>query len=227
MVKVSDVVRDLIARSPFLTEALDQGLINHSALARQLLPRIQKMLGKEVREGAVVMAIKRLPATGLSTPGQRLRAFFRQLSDISVRSNLLAYTFRNSDTLLAKQARLLERIGEFPNLFYTFSHGVGETTILLSEVLGEEMDVLFAREQLLDMARDLSAVTLLLPEENRQIYGIYYFILRELAWRGINMVELISTSNEFTIIIQEADLERSFQVLMALRDRPDTTFDLR
>ena len=217
MIKVSEAVYEWIQRSPFLVEVLNQGLINYSALARKMIPDLSKRLGKEVGEGAVVMALRRLPATPWQASERQLRQFFKRISDVSVRSNLLAYTYRNSETLLEKQGQLLQWIGGYPNLFYTFSQGITETTVLISSVFSEEVERIFEYERLLDRSSSLSSLSLMLPEENRQIYGVYYYILRELAWRGINIVELISTSHEFTTIVEDKDLEKTFKVLMQLR----------
>jgi hypothetical protein len=50
------------------------------------------------------------------------------------------------------------------------------------------------------------------------LYGFYYFILREFAWNGINLVEVISTSNEFTLVVSTKDLDAAFKVLSTLRN---------
>ena len=63
MNSIGKVTEDLINRSPFLREAMTDDLINISALARKLKPEIEQIVGKEVKEGAIIMAIKRM------TPG--------------------------------------------------------------------------------------------------------------------------------------------------------------
>jgi hypothetical protein len=42
--------------------------------------------------------------------------------------------------------------------------------------------------------------------------------LREFAWNGINLVEVISTSNEFTLVVSTKDLDAAFKVLSTLRN---------
>lgn len=217
MVKVSDVVSQLINRSPFLREAMADQLINASALARKLQPRVSSILKKEVQQGAILMAIKRMPTEAPALNTKRLRDFLRKLTDISVRSNLVDYTFQHSDTLLDKQGVLLDIISDHPNSFYTFSRGISETTILITEELAAPLERLFRGEKLLDKRIDLASITLMLPEENRSLYGVYYVIMKVLAWEGINLVELISTSNEFTVIVRQDDLEDAFRVLTELR----------
>ena len=149
---------------------------------------------------------------------KNIRLFFQQLSDISVRSKLSDYTFNNSDTLAQKQVRLLEIISrDYPNAFYSFSQGVGETTIIVTNSLDPQVDEIFSDEKCLDKESQLSAITLMLPIENRNLYGVYYYILKDLAWQGINLVELITTSNEFTLIVSDENLDHAFSVIMGLR----------
>ncbi len=218
MIKIAEVVEQLVRQSPFISEAINDGLINVSALARRLQADVEKQLGKSVKSGAIIMAINRLQTGELMFIEKNIRLFFQQLSDISVRSNLSDYTFQNSDTLLQKQVRLLDMISrDFPNAFYSFSQGVGETTIIITNSLDEQVDLIFEGENQLDKESQLSAITLMLPTENRNLYGVYYYILKDLAWQGINLVELISTSNEFTLIVSDEDLDHAFSVIMGLR----------
>ena len=60
MKSVSSVVEELIKQKPYIEEALSQDLINISSLARVLQGEIEATLKKEVREGAIIMAIKRI-----------------------------------------------------------------------------------------------------------------------------------------------------------------------
>lgn len=218
MIKIAEVVEQLVRQSPFISEAINDGLINVSALARRLQTDVEKQLGKPVKPGAIIMAINRLQTGELMFIEKNIRQFFQQLSDISVRSKLSDYTFQNSDTLPQKQVRLLGMISQdFPNAFYSFSQGVGETTIIVTNSLDEQVDQIFDGEKQLDKESQLSAITLMLPTENRNLYGVYYYILKDLAWQGINLVELISTSNEFTLIVTDEDLDHAFSVIMGLR----------
>lgn len=217
MIKISAITAQLIHQSPFIAEALEEGLINVAALARKLQPEVSKVAGKPVQTGAIIMAIQRLPPGRLHQPGQSLRSFFRKVQDISVRSGVLDYTFRNSGTLAECQARLLAQIGQKPKVYYSVSRGIEETTLLVSQAFEHEVDVLFAKEKRLSKEKNLNAISLMLPDENRVLFGIYYFILRQLAWNGINVVEVVSTSNEFTIVVGNEDIDRAFSALLRLK----------
>lgn len=60
MLTIPNAVEEVIKKKPFLEGALVEGLINLSALARQLKPEIEKQVGKTVNDSAVIMALNRL-----------------------------------------------------------------------------------------------------------------------------------------------------------------------
>jgi aspartokinase len=202
-----------------MLEALAEGLVNVSSLARKIQPEVEKAIGKPVNNSAIVMAINRMPQSELLHMDKNLRQFFRKMTDISVRSGLLDYTFLNSETLLSKQVELLKAIGEANKVFYSFSQGVSETTIVISESMSKKLEAIFQDEKMLVKEKDLCSISLMLPEGNQGIYGVYYYILKELALQGINLVEMISTSNEYTIVLASRDLDQAFSLLMGLRHR--------
>ncbi len=60
MITIPETVEEIVKRSLFLEEALSQGIVNLSALARQIKPDVERGVMKEVQEGAIIMALKRL-----------------------------------------------------------------------------------------------------------------------------------------------------------------------
>ena len=64
---------------------------------------------------------------------------------------------------------------------------------------------------------NLASITLKLPKENLDQSGIYYFILKQLAWANIPLQEIISTTHEMTIVVKEEDVNETFGILMDLK----------
>ena len=127
------------------------------------------------------------------------------------------YTYLNTDGLRKKQSILLKQLEDQMGIFYTFSQGINETTIVISSSQETLMDELFKTEQLVSKKTDLSTITMRLPDENTEISGFYYFILKNLAWDGVNILEVISTTNEFTIVVSDADVQKAFSILLNLK----------
>lgn len=214
---ISHAVDKLISQSPFLEEALTDNLINVSSLARKLKPEIEKILKKEVKEGAVIMAINRRTPGYYFKISRGIKNFMSKLGDIIVRSDLSDHSFENSPSLITCQRQLMEEIGGEKNIFCTFSQGIKETTIVVSNSLDKIIERIFVNEKRLSRKKGLGSVTIQLPESNTEISGIYYFILKNLAWGGINICEIISTTNEITIVVSEEDVHKAFPILLNLK----------
>ncbi len=217
MISVSEAVRQEIQEMPFLEELLQEGLINQSSLARRLRRGIEKKLRKPVTDSAVIMAISRLTLSTGNRSHRNLQDFVHNLGDMITRTNLMDFTFQNSRTLVVHQSEFLQAIGKNRGIFCTFSQGVNETTIILSSEGAHLIDIYFREEKLLSRKKGLASITLKLPAENTEISGFYYFILKNLAWEGINITEVISTTNEFTLVVSDREIEKAFSVLLTLK----------
>ncbi len=217
MKTISAVVEQYIKKKPFLQSALAQGIINLTSLSRIVKPEIEDELGKEVRNGAIVMALKRLSDDLEFRATHKIVKVLKNIGEITVRSNLTDYTFLSSETILAQQAKLLEKVNENQDIFYTSSRGVNEINIVVSNTLDATVEALFQDERCTQKAENLSSVTVKLPAENVSVPGIYYFIFQRLAWEGIVLYEVISTTNEFTILVNDDQVDVAFKTIKDLK----------
>jgi len=217
MKTVSSVVENYIKTKPFLLGALSQGIINLTSLSRNMMTELEDDLGKEVKQGAIVMALKRLSVDLDFRLNHKILKVLKNIGEITVRSSLTDFTFAVSDTVLNKQAELIVEINHQSDIFYTSSRGVSETNIVVSESMSPIVERLFAGEKLLQKIGNLASITVKLPKENVTTPGIYYFIFQRLAWEGIIINEVISTSNEFTILVSDEDVDLAFKVIKDLK----------
>jgi len=217
MITVAQAVEKIIKNSPFIEDALFDGLINVSSLARKIKSEVEVILKKEVKQGAIVMAINRLSPSEYLRINTKIKFFLQSLGDIVVRSGLSDYTFAYSDELTIKQTKLLKLLHRNKDVFCTFSQGVSERTVIISTTFKKEMERIFKEEKILAVKEELSSITIRLPKENVEIPGVYYFILKKLAWEGINLVEIISTTNEFTLVVNDKYVDQTFSLLMRLK----------
>ena len=214
---ISKIIDEIIAGSPFLEEALTDGLINISSLARKIKPEVEAKLKEKVKEGAIVMAINRRPQGYYLKISRGIKSFMHQLGDIIVRSDLRDYTYANSTSLISCHRRLMEQIDREKDLFCTFSQGVYESTIIVSQSMDDMVMKIYEKEKLLSKKTGLTSMTIRLPDDNTEISGVYYYILKNLAWAGVNIHEVISTTNEFTIVVTDNFVNQAFAILMSLK----------
>jgi hypothetical protein len=218
MKTISAAVEDYIKAKPFLISALSQGIINLTSLSRQMKSDIQSTINKEIRTGAIVMALKRLSSELEFRTTHKIVKILKGIGEITVRSSLIDYNFKVSDTLLQNQALLLSNIHQNKSDFYTSSRGVVECNIVVSSNLSEIVETHLQSEEMISKQTDLSSISVKLPKENVAIPGIYYFVFQRLSWEGINIYEVISTSNEFTILVNDEQVDKAFSVIKNLKE---------
>ncbi|MEL0275265.1 MAG: aspartate kinase [Flavobacteriaceae bacterium] len=218
MKTIAAVVEQYIKTKPYLSTAMTQGIINLTSLARQIQPEIEETLQKPARSGAIVMALKRISDNLEFLSTHKIVKVLKGIGDITVRSNLVDFSFKISETLLNAQAQFLSEVNDNPNIFYTSSRGVTESNIIVSSNAAAQLENYFQSERLIEKTEDLSSISIKLPTENVTIPGIYYFIFQRLSWEGVNIYEVISTSNEFTIIVGEDQVNSAFKAIKELKD---------
>ena len=218
MKTIASTVAAYVKTKPYLSAALSDGIINLTSLARQIKPEIEASLKRPVNRGAIVMSLKRVSDEAeFATDSSKISSVLKNLGDITVRSSLVDYNFSVSDTLLLNQANLLKELEHKKEVFYTSSRGVAESNIIVSQNIASLVDHLFQEEICHSKIDNLSSITIKLPSDNVTIPGIYYFIFQRLSWEGINVYEVISTSNEFTILIHEDEVNVAFEEIKNLK----------
>ncbi|PKH49936.1 hypothetical protein CXF68_04110 [Tenacibaculum sp. Bg11-29] len=217
MKTIQEAVEITIRKTPFIEEALNEKLINVSSLARIVLPEVSKLLKKEVKVGAVMMAINRLSPANELRIRKNIKKLALDLGDVIVRSDLCDFTFKNTSSLLKEIAKILSKSADSNDYFLTVSQGIFETNIVTSKNLQPFVEEIFKKETLINNVNDLASITIKLPKDNLEQSGVYYFILKQFAWANIAVQEVISTTHEMTIVVKEEDVNETFAILMDLK----------
>lgn len=208
MITIAKRVEELVERWPMLKQGLELDLLNTSAVARYIKPEVEKEVGEKVSEAAILMALRRYEAKERDTQIKQPKDY---LGDISVRSDLIDLTYLNSPTLPRKLARIAHELA--PQHYFTTSRGLLQTSVIVHEDHTSTVSDMLATEHLEARSEDLTAITLHLKKGHDNISGILAYPLQLLAWRGITVVEVVSTYDELNIILYDKDVEKAFSTL--------------
>ena len=217
MKTITNCVEDILITQPYLEEALSRGIINFSALAEELVDPISTMLKKQVKSGAIMMALRRYNSPIVPGHSLKMKRIINNLGDITVRSNLTDFTVKNSHTLIQNHSKILEKVKGESKLFYTFTRGIHESNIIISSSLKPFILECFKGEIFIAIQDNLSAISINLPEDNSKIAGLYYHFFKRLAWEGIVLYEVVSTTNEFTILVEEDFVDKAFSAIKKVK----------
>ena len=164
MKTIEACVEEILIKQRFLEEALFREIINFSALSEELQASVSKMLGKPVKTGAIMMALRRYAPPVHLRQSHQLKAVLKQLGDITVRSNLVDFTFQNSDTLIKSHSDVMANLDT--KSFYGFSRGIYESNIVVSALGRRTILEGFKNEKMIDSQDNLSAISIRLPKNN-------------------------------------------------------------
>ncbi|MFD0975649.1 hypothetical protein [Salinimicrobium gaetbulicola] len=215
MKTISTCVHDIIKHQPFLDDALARNIINFSSLAADLQPQVEKEMRKPVKQGSIIMALRRYhPKRNKFTTKN-----FRELGDIIVRSGITEFTYLNSQQTISKKAELLNVVKDQSNVYLNYSSNYQESIFLVSTSLKATIKEIFEGEKLVNVSEELSSITIALPEKNTKTVGLYFYIFKLLAYEGIPVYEVISTSNYFTIFLEQQYVNQAFLLMNEIKSR--------
>src|SRR3989344_5257636 len=191
---ISQVVEEVIGQSPFLAEALAEGIANNAEIARKIKPEVEKRLLEEVSESSIAMALHRMWKVRKSRFGL---TFLKHISDITVRSGLVELVFPNSFDLLPALEALSRASKGKRDAFVNFSRGVHESLVIFNKDFEKTVVDATPKGAQVRRTEGLSAITMHLPEASLNVPGLYYPILKALAFEGVSFVEIMSVDMEF------------------------------
>lgn len=205
---ISQVVRDILDRSPLLAEVLENDIGNYSKIARSIQPEVERRLYERVSEASIIMALRRR-AQARSRKPVRGNAYLKQLNDVTVRSNLVAFVFPNLADPGPLWAALSASMKRRSDRFVSLSCGLRESIVIAGKDAQADIEMILKRKNV-RRVDDLSALTMQLPEKSLDVPGVYYPLLRAVAAEGISFVEITSVGTEFSMLFRNEDIDRAF-----------------
>lgn len=213
MKTITTCVHDIIRHQPFLDDAIARDIVNFSGLAADIQSEVEAEMKKPVKQGSIIMALRRYAPRRIKINMRHLR----ELGDIVVRSGITEYTFLNSKTIIANKARLLESVKDQTGVYLNYSSNYQESNILVSTSLTDLVQDCFKNEVRVSVKEELSSITIALPKNSSQSVGLYFYLFKLLAYEGIPVFEMISTSNYFAIFLEKEYVNKAFLLLNEIK----------
>jgi hypothetical protein len=211
MVSIARICEKLIEKKPFLQEALSSGIINYGALADIMHDDVEKEYGKKVKHAAVMMALRRLQEKIGKMPISHPK--FSTDSDIAIKSDLFEMTIVRHPGTYKDINKFYDLVDPISGDFLTVTSGTHEITIIASKKYKKPFMKLVKERDLLIQIDDISSLTVKLPKKGTEMPGIFYLITRALTWENINIIEIVSTYTENTLILKNKDVARAYEIL--------------
>jgi len=209
MVTVSQAVEDILMQDDIALAAAREGWLNLSSYARSIRPELQKVLHKDTQEGSIVTALSRLVAN--LPPKTQTTADLIQ--SLAIHPNLEGMTYERTAEISAKIRDIYRTVNVDNKSYLTVTQGINEVTIVAepraAQVFRSE---LAGAQQIYDKA-NLVGITVKFTVGNLEVPSLIFALTRRLAYKNINIIEVVSTATELTYMIEKKDLSIALEQL--------------
>jgi hypothetical protein len=207
---LSGYVREILDESEVALSALLDGVLNLSAFAKKIQPEVARRARRDVSVGTIVVALCRYEVDvrkrGNLCPKVRVET-------ISTRTGLAEVTFAKTQANKSHLRALHEKTELLDADMLTITSGIREISLIVPMALVAAVRKVFRGESPTLVLENLASLTVRFPAKYLHTPNTTFALLRPLALNRINLVEVVSTYTELTIVVAERDLERSFVVL--------------
>lgn len=181
------------------------GVLNQSAYAELILPEVERLTWKDVQKNSVVVSLSRVARELEDADPLKPSVVIQELS---IKAPLADLTFERSEHNLLKVHQLPSKLQFGPNQFLTITQGINEITVIVSQDRAEEV-LAHINAPTRSIFRDLVGITIKFDSQYLDQPNVIYALLAKLAYQRINLLEIVSTYTELTVLIEEHDLDRA------------------
>lgn len=212
---LTSIVRDIIISRPSILTCLVKGLINYSALARDIVRDVEREAG--IR-GVNVNTIKVILIRLSNKLRNDLRSFEDQIlrilagSVLRLETDLVVLTI-NREYIQPRIAKLVQELRNAR--FLQVTQGISTYTIVLAKEIMNKALSIIGEKTPYELFDDQSAIVLISPREILTTPGFVSYVTGLLAWSGINITQIISCYLDTILIVSTSDVMKAYTILQS------------
>jgi hypothetical protein len=205
---VTDIVRAVLEKSPTAYEALQNGWLNLSQYAVFIQPKVAEISYKRVQTGSIITALSRIRNELRDKQEPKI-----MINNISLKTPISELNFAKESDHAEKIKKAYEKFATQENSFLNIISGNTETGIFVNSKYEQQVIAAFSPLVPNLHLTDLAAISIKLNPEYLLALGGVYEVLKYLVWEKINLLEVISTYTELTLIVDKKAANRVVEIL--------------
>ncbi len=195
------------AKNPDVKGARSKGLINRRALARYIAGE-EKIPANKLQ--ALIMALRRYP----EEPGKTkdLGGLISRMRT-SVKDNIAVIGLKNTDSVIEKISRVIKSLNHGPNETFKIVQGALSIKIFSDNSRLKQIKEHFEAHDILEIRDNIGEINIALPQEVVRTHGVLSYVTSQLAISKINILELLTSTPELLIYVDNKDLLRTYEAV--------------
>jgi aspartokinase len=208
---ITEAVREIVSSDLSFQDSLQRDYCNISALARIIKPQIDYMLSKDTSIESVVTALKR-SRFDYDVP-QKPIASILAASTITVNTDVAKISAKKSKKTIEKVAKaMVQSVGNFISI----SESIMSITLVFEDLLLQDIKVMFAYDDILEIEDSLAAIIVHSPEDIIKTPGCAIAFYNQLARRHINIEDTVSCYTDTIVLVKMEQVGKAFNALTDL-----------
>lgn len=213
MIKIVDVVRDILLDDEEALFAFSKGFINLSGYAKCIQKDVERKTKKKVRIPSIVVALSRLQ--------RKLRGVHPMVVDVVLQSSntkspITELVYEKTDSMVDKIGSIARTIHTTADDFLTITMSTHEVGVLCSDRILKDVKKHFKRLPRAEV-RDLAILSLTIDPSQYARPNITFSLLRRIARKRIVLAETISTYSEIIFAFHQSDLSKMIELFSIKR----------
>jgi len=210
MSQIDLTLERFFSKNPDVREARNKGLINRRALARYIAEH-EKI---PIRQSeALIMALRRYPEE--RTKPKDIAPLIKNMRT-SAKDNIAIISLKNSDAVLEKLAHAMKSLNHSPNETFKIVQGALSIKIFTDSTRMKQVKEIFDAKEIIESRENVSEIDCIFPREVVNTRGTLSYICAQFLVNKINILELLTSTYELLIYVDNADLLRAYEVVKNL-----------
>jgi len=207
---IPEVVREIITRNRSIYDCMKMDLINYTALAVKIQPEIEKILGNSVNLNTVVVAIKRY-ADSFEVKDEVREESILKNARLALTDGIMDVKFSIKDSNEMDPMTILDKFSKVTNNYDFFR--LSDSFRFLAEDMDDIRQIFNNVPEKDDMFNTgLAKIRISIPHSQNQSDVVSY-VAEVLHTNGVELVNAFFSQDNITIILNEKDSSRAYDIL--------------
>jgi len=209
-VSIPELVREIITRNRSIYDCMKMDLVNYTALAVKIQPDIEKILGNSVNLNTVVVAIKRF-ADSFEIKEEIKDESVLKNARLSLTDGIMDVKFSVKDSNEMDPMAMIDKFSKVTNNYDFFR--LSDSFRFLAEDMEDIRQIFSNVPENDDMfSTGLAKIKISIPNSQNQSDVVSY-VAEVLHANGVELVNAFFSQDNITIILNERDSSRAYDIL--------------
>jgi aspartokinase len=208
---ITEAVREMVSSDLSFQDSLQRNYCNISGLARLIKPQIDHTLGKDTSIESIITALKRSKYD--YNVQEKPISSILAASTITVNTDVAKVSAKKSKKTIEKVAKaMIQSAGNFISI----SESIMSITLAFDDLLLQDVKVMFADDDILEIENGLAAIIIHSPEDIIKTPGCAIAFYNQLARRHINIEDTVSCYTDTIVLVKMEQVGKAFNALTDL-----------